>query len=328
MRIKNKRRILQCLFLGSLTYIVYTNCKSAGSDGSDYSKTRELYIYQYIKQDGFIDSVHGDFKPEIDVYCIRTIEKFRTANGTFVIPPDAELELLPNNVIDCLYHSTVDDYENEQSVDHIYKINVHRHKPSTMNGKQIYTSQKRNHNIGGQTITIDAWSDAVKHGSNGHDILIIDVDQLTERIVDHVINSGVLNFIQQLSIRTSYGDPMSGIDYLAALKQLRKIFEAGFRIYWSRPEWSCIISGNKDRTSCVYIDMVYHKCRVSSSYDFTDQHFNNHGHLKIPEDMMLRKLNNLEMLDLYTRYLTSTQIHCKEVIRIGHMTDGGWNVLS
>ncbi|VDI37460.1 Hypothetical predicted protein [Mytilus galloprovincialis] len=243
----------------------------------------------------------------------KSIEQFRTTDGTFVISPDVELELLPNNVIDCLYHritttiqyfcakrsrhgsirngwnicmdgcntpnsktvvhvlSTVDDYENVQSVNQVYKIKVHRHKPRL--------NQKKHVKFLGQTIKIDTWSDAVKHGSNGQDILIIDVDQLTERIVDHVINSGVLNVIQQLSIRISYGDPMSGIDYLAALKQLRKIIEAGFRIYWSRPEWSCIISGNKDRTSCVYIDMVYHKCRVSSSYDITDQHLNNLGHI-------------------------------------------------
>lgn len=82
------------------------------------------------------------------------------------------------------------------------------------------------------------------------------MDQLTERIVDHITHSGVLNEVQQLSIRISYGDPMSGINYLTALTQLRKILEAGFRIYWSRPEWSCIISDNKDRTSCVYLDMV------------------------------------------------------------------------
>ncbi|XP_076101103.1 putative methyltransferase-like protein 24 [Mytilus galloprovincialis] len=195
-----------------------------------------------------------------------------------------------------------------------------------MNGKEIFTSQKIKNNTGGQTIKLDTWSDAVKHGSNGQDILIIDVDKLTEGIVDHVIHSGVLSVMQQLSIRISYGDPISGIDYLAALKHLRKMFKAGFRIYWSRPEWSCIISINKDRTSCVYLDMVYHKCRGLPTDDTTPQNLGNSGNLEIPEDMMLKKLNNVEMLELYRRYLTSIQTHCKEVIRIGHMTDGGWNV--
>ncbi|CAG2213698.1 unnamed protein product [Mytilus edulis] len=183
-----------------------------------------------------------------------------------------------------------------------YKINVNRHKPSTLDGTDIYVAQKNNNNIGGQTIKLETWSDAVKHKPNGQGILIIDVEKLTERIVDHVINSGVLNVIQQLSIRISCGDPMAGIDYLAALKQLRKIFEAGYRIYWSRPEWSCIISDNKDRTSCVYLDMVYHKCRDLPTDDSTNQHLSDHEHLGIPGDNVLRKLNNAERLSYIQVY--------------------------
>ncbi|XP_063396295.1 uncharacterized protein LOC134680898 [Mytilus trossulus] len=141
-----------------------------------------------------------------------------------------------------------------------------------MNGTDIYVYVKNKNNLGGQSIKLDAWSDAVKHGSNVQNILIIDVESLTERIVDHVIKSGVLNVIQQFSIRISYGDPVSGIKYLTALPQLRKIFEAGFRIYWSRPEWSCIIANNKDRTSCVYLDMVYHNCRDLSKDNNKHQH--------------------------------------------------------
>ncbi|VDI79528.1 Hypothetical predicted protein [Mytilus galloprovincialis] len=125
-----------------------------------------------------------------------------------------------------------------------------------MNGTDIYVSLKNNNNLGGQPITLDTWSDAVKNGLKDQNILIIDVESLTKSVVDHVIMSGVLNVIQQFSIRISYGDPVFGIDYLTALQQLRTMFEAGFRIYWSRPEWSCITTNNKDRTSFVYLDMV------------------------------------------------------------------------
>ncbi|XP_063409141.1 uncharacterized protein LOC134692576 [Mytilus trossulus] len=161
----------------------------------------------------------------------------------------------PDNKTVIYVLSIVNDYENLQSIDLHYKINVIRHKPR-MNGTDIYVYQKNKSNLGGQSIKLGTWSDAVKHGLNNQNILVIDVESLTESVVDHVMMSGVLNVIHQFSIRISYGDPVSGIDYLTALQQLRMIFEAGFRIYWSRPEWSCIIANNKERTSCVYLYMV------------------------------------------------------------------------
>ncbi|XP_071164942.1 uncharacterized protein [Mytilus edulis] len=327
-----------------------------------------------IKTKYLTDSALVDFKPKDDFNCIRTIEQYRTFDGTFFIPPDHILTSLPQNVIDCLYQritttiqffcgkrsrhgsvkngwnictdgcfkpnfktvihvmSTVNDYENIQSINMTYKINVHSHTPSVKIGtNEIYASEKSNNRIVGQPTKLDEWSYAVKSKLNGQGILIIDVGNLTERIVEQVIKSGMLNEIQQLSIRISYGDPKSGIKYLSALKHLRKLFEAGFRIYWSRPEWSGILPNNKNRTSCVYLDMVYNVCRgllktgLNKEYSM-QQIIADRGQLRIPEDMEIVKFPPEQRYALYVSYLTSTQIHCKEVIRLGHMTDGGWNV--
>ncbi|XP_076113555.1 uncharacterized protein LOC143081646 isoform X2 [Mytilus galloprovincialis] len=304
----NIKFFLPCLFVGVLTYIVYTNFIPSSGDGNTKWK-----LFQYYKQERNIDSAqselkhnkdkaNGDFNQKKDVDFLRAIEKFRNKDDTFFIPPDVKLAALPNSVSDCLYQritttiqyvcakrsrhgsgkdgwnictdgcykpnnktaiyvlSIGNDYENSQSIDLHYKINVIRHKPR-IKGTDIYVYQKNKDNLGGQSIKLGTWSDAVKQGLNDQNILIIDVESLTESVVDHIMMSGVLNVIHQFSIRISYGDPVSGIDYLTALQQLRMIFEAGFRIYWSSPEWSCIIANNKDRTSCVYLDMVYHKCR-------------------------------------------------------------------
>ncbi|XP_063406968.1 uncharacterized protein LOC134690811 isoform X1 [Mytilus trossulus] len=197
----------------------------------------------------------------------------------------------PNNKTVIYVLSIVNDYENLQSIDLHYKINVIRHKPR-MNGTDIYVNQKNKSNHGGQSIKLGTWSDAVKHGLNDQNILVIDVESLTESVVDHIMMSGVLNVIHQFSIRISYGDPVSGIDYLTALQQLRMIFEAGFRIYWSRPEWSCTIANKKDRTSCVYLYMVYHMCRDISKNNSKHQQVSENGYLSIQEDKMLRQLNN------------------------------------
>ncbi|XP_063426107.1 uncharacterized protein LOC134709908 [Mytilus trossulus] len=179
----------------------------------------------------------------------------------------------PNNKTVKYVLSIVNDYENLQSIDLHFKTNVIRHKPR-INGTDIYVYQKNKNNLGGQSIKLGTWIDAVKHELNDQNILVIDVESLTESVVDQIMMSGVLNVIHQFSIRISYGDPVSGIDYLTALQQLRMIFEAGFRIYWSRPEWSCIIGNNKDRTSCVYLDMVYHKCRDLSKDKSKHQQMN------------------------------------------------------
>ncbi|CAG2255039.1 unnamed protein product [Mytilus edulis] len=49
-------------------------------------------------------------------------------------------------------------------------------------------------------------------------------------------------------------------------------------------------------------------------------------HLTIPDESTLNSYDNATITDLYTRYLTSLQIHCTQVIRPGILKDGGWNV--
>lgn len=85
----------------------------------------------------------------------------------------------------------------------------------------------------------------------------MDVGDSTKDVVNHILESGTLETFQQLSIRTSYGDlNRTKIDYILALNHLRQLYDYGFRIYWSRIEWQCILKNNKNRTSCVYLDMV------------------------------------------------------------------------
>ncbi|XP_071159990.1 uncharacterized protein [Mytilus edulis] len=277
-----------------------------------------------------LDCLYQRITTTIQFFCAKRSRHGSVKNG-WNICTDGCYKPNSKTVINVL--STVNDNENVQSINMIYKMKVQRHKPRNKTGTdEIYLSKKENIFNDGQPTKLDAWSYAVNEESNGQGILIIDVGNLTERIVNHVIKSGMLNEIQQLSIRISYGDPMSGIKYFSVLKQLRKLFEAGFRIYWSRQEWSGILRRNKNRTSCVYLDMIYSVCRglLKSTGPIKEysikQNLADFGHLRIPEDKDLSKLNAKERYALYLRYLTSTQILCKEVIRLGHITDGGWNV--
>jgi hypothetical protein len=69
------------------------------------------------------------------------------------------------------------------------------------------------------------------------------------------MKSGLLDNIQQLSIRMYYGNG-THVDYLQALRHLRQLLKLNFRIYWSRIERSCILQNNAQRTMCYDIDMV------------------------------------------------------------------------
>jgi hypothetical protein len=55
--------------------------------------------------------------------------------------------------------------------------------------------------------------------------------------------------------------------------------------------------------------------------------------LTLPENLCLppvyggaRIEAHITVTVLYFRYLTSTQIYCKENVRFGNMADGGWNI--
>ncbi|CAG2214809.1 unnamed protein product [Mytilus edulis] len=255
------------------------------------------------------------------------VEQFRNRDGNFIVPPDKILEVLPPNVVECLYHSTVNDKMNAQSIDLHYKAKVHRHKPSMKYGQyDTAITPKDKSGLFDHSTPFGVWSD-----ENSRDVIILDVKNLTEKILSDVIKNGLLNKIQQLSIRINYADDQTGIKYLSALKHLRSLFQAGFRIYWTEPEWSCILQ-NKKRTRCVYLDMIYHTCKdledtegISIGTDEITTLVDN-THFVIPDDRKLTTFSEKELNGLYIRYLTSIQTHCKEVIRLGLISDGGWNV--
>ena len=84
------------------------------------------------------------------------------------------------------------------------------------------------------------------------DILIIDAGAITKQVMDTILKSAVLEKFQQVLIRTNY---MSGgrIDYKAALRHYRSIYEEGFRLFWSREEWNC---AHGLLTGCIYLHFV------------------------------------------------------------------------
>ncbi|CAC5417654.1 unnamed protein product [Mytilus coruscus] len=162
----------------------------------------------------------------------------------------------PNKNTSVWVMSTVNDKMNAESIDLHHGIKVYRHKPSITSGQNaIAVTPKNKSGLFDHSAKLGVWSNEVKKRSNSRDVFILDVKNLTEKVLSDVIKDGLLKTMQQLSIRINYTEHQTGIRYLSALKHLRRLFQLGFRIYWSKPEWSCILQ-NKNRTSCVYLDMV------------------------------------------------------------------------
>ncbi|KAI8777920.1 methyltransferase protein 24, partial [Biomphalaria glabrata] len=52
------------------------------------------------------------------------------------------------------------------------------------------------------------------------------------------------------------------------------------------------------------------------------------GEILIPDFDVLRDMSWSELAELYHRYLGRNQVECKEVTRLGRVTDGGWDMCS
>ncbi|BFZ22419.1 hypothetical protein BsWGS_25458 [Bradybaena similaris] len=46
----------------------------------------------------------------------------------------------------------------------------------------------------------------------------------------------------------------------------------------------------------------------------------------LPDSTALRNMSWGDLSNLYHMYLNVTQIHCSDILRVGHVTDGGWDV--
>ncbi|XP_076078971.1 uncharacterized protein LOC143049053 isoform X3 [Mytilus galloprovincialis] len=295
-----------------------------------------------------------------DKHCLATVESYLDNKGQFIIPSEELFSTLPDNVIACLYKrygstlqtycplhgrhgsvqngwtfcqsgcytpnantmiyaiSPVNDDVNEKSVRLKLNANVERYSIKQNTGwtlsKQLVVQKKVSESTG-QEMDLTQLLDKLKSKTGKEDILIIDAGAITKQVMDTILKSAVLEKFQQVLIRTNY---MSGgrIDYKAALRHYRSIYEEGFRLFWSREEWNC---AHGLLTGCIYLHFMHKDCRDTSK-KMDDIH------LTIPDESTLITYDNATIQDLYTRYLTSLQIHCTQVIRPGILKDGGWNV--
>lgn len=309
------------------------------------------YIFRYEMEFSEVPSIQAHKQETIVKYydCLATLNGIidRDEENNFIIPPDEVLKSFSNYVLDCLhyrYTKTIQKYCSQRSrhgsmrngwnicVDSCYKptkddifhvLSVHLDSINKNSVENIHHSKVKQYDTRFFTNKEQISSFFKKHdirrSMTRKDVLFVDVGQSTKNVLDQILQTGILDDIQQLSIRTFYGDEnLMTIDYIPALNHLRQLYNHGFRIYWSRQEIPCVLKNNPNRTSCIYLDMVRKECKEPMDTMHPQ-------HLVIPDDKKLISMNKGEREDLYHKYLTSTQVLCKEVIRLGGIKDGGWD---
>ncbi|VDI71751.1 Hypothetical predicted protein [Mytilus galloprovincialis] len=353
---------LICVITAALLAAIYFPIEF-GNKKDETASTSNLFVIKNDVTGAKLNEVRK-YPLKGDKHCLATVESYLDNKGQFIIPSEELFSTLPDNVIACLYKrygstlqtycpmhgrhgsvkdgwtfcqsgcytpnantmiyaiSSVNDAVNEKSAKLKLNSNVERFSIKQSTGwtlsKQLVVSKKVNGSTGQNTQTetdLTKLLDKIKTKTGTEDVLIIDAGALTKQILTTVLKSAVLEKFQQVLIRTNYRSGGS-IDFKAALRHYRSIYEEGFRLFWSREEWGC---ARGLLTGCLYLHFMHKDCRDSSKkMDDT--------HLTIPDESTLNSYDNATITDLYTRYLTSLQIHCTQVIRPGILKDGGWNV--
>ncbi|XP_069129878.1 uncharacterized protein [Argopecten irradians] len=144
------------------------------------------------------------------------------------------------------------------------------------------------------------------------DYMAIDNGGNETKLLSWMLTNNLLEKVQQLLVR------FHGIEfdsaatvYMEHLQVLRRLYAEGFRTFHFERSINCIFKTTPTVTGC-YILYMMRQTSVK-------------GPLKIsPDNIGTAPINQLT--SLYHSYLVSTQVHCKQVIRVGRVDDGGWDI--
>jgi hypothetical protein len=115
----------------------------------------------------------------------------------------------------------------------------------------------------------------------------------------------------------------SKTDYVTILTALRRLYSSNYLTYWFDRNWNCVKNkGKKDRrTGCFTVNMYRKKTNESAqSHDIDLPKISPLGTSPID------KQKRTKYEDIYLRYISKHQILCKEMLRLGNIVDGGWDV--
>ncbi|XP_069130236.1 uncharacterized protein [Argopecten irradians] len=148
------------------------------------------------------------------------------------------------------------------------------------------------------------------------DILLVHAGNEAANIVHWLDTKSVLMNVDQLMVKfEGVGQKASKEDYIRQITLLARLHDNGFRIfhYTRDPTGGCIYKLNgRDVTGCYKVYMM--RCK------------NTQPPIALPPPQELKDISNTNAALLYHSYSLSTEVLCKDVVRVGDIDDGGWEV--
>lgn len=130
--------------------------------------------------------------------------------------------------------------------------------------------------------------------------------------------------VHQLLIEIHSGSLMHSS---AGVRDLISVFQdlhwRNFRLVWFDIPYTCVYLFNNRACKCISLSFVH----ISSDLE-GNQEIKNSKYLLLPSSQDIwEKLSRVELArSVYNEYISSVQFHCKHVVRMGKINDGGWDV--
>ncbi|XP_078320607.1 uncharacterized protein LOC111112603 [Crassostrea virginica] len=166
------------------------------------------------------------------------------------------------------------------------------------------------------TNTLQSWILKTNISQSNIEILTLSFSNTSElETLDRMIQDKSIKRVRQLFLEL-YFDPAytTTESYILLLQRFKMLYDSGFRIMWFDQLIHCATSKfNK----CYAVYFVQPNLMDKSK---------NITKVEIPPVAEIQKMNGNQIADLYFKYIETTQYFCQHVIRVGRITDGGWNV--
>jgi hypothetical protein len=130
--------------------------------------------------------------------------------------------------------------------------------------------------------------------------------------------------VHQLLIEIHSGALMhSDADVRNLISVFQDLYRRNFRLVWFDIPYTCVPFFNNRACTCVSLSFVHIHIDLEGS-----QEMKNSSYLLLPSSQDIwDMLSRTELArSLYNEYISSVQFHCKHVVRMGKVNDGGWDI--
>lgn len=284
------------------------------------------------------------FTPGLDKNCVLTLSNKFIGKGDMpiIIPPESEMKSISLDAIACLYHRYVTTLQTQcSSLDRVGEVQrngwyictdlafIPRKPCKTFLSNSIFPenifSEDLKSRYGCDLYSTPLWlNKSLKSWKNetnipldgAIDILTLTVHGLSNlTIIDRFINDDSKGQVRQLLLELHFDPSQMRIeDYTQVLLRLHELHKFGLRIVWFERIFQCVTSKfNK----CYGIYFVQENLKdKSKTLEAVD----------LPSVEEIKRMKSTERSNLYFKYLQKAQLFCQNILRMGGILDGGWDV--